>query len=141
MVQFYLLYKYGLKNIGGIKMKREYVKPVFIAETYAFSESIAACDYHQGDTEANPVIIPANVHMCPVNDGGHVTGKKGIPVSKYPVSVFNDGDATGCTFDWEKNGIVKFDGVIYPSFGQALFGAKANNENHTIIYNGKVFFS
>ena len=52
----------------------KYEKPVFIVESYTFSDSIAACDI---DVDiAKPIKIGSNTSLCDVGDNGHHFGKK-----------------------------------------------------------------
>lgn len=116
-------------------MKREYVKPVYIAESYMFTESIAACDISVGSPETNPITVNKGDSMCPVGDSGHIAGKGYLGTEgyqQYPVTIFNDGPQDGCSFDW--NGDRK-------EFGQAFYGANPSEKKHIPAHNGSVFFS
>lgn len=84
----------------------KYEKPVFIVESYTFSDSIAACDI---DADiAKPIKIDSNTSLCDVGDNGHHFGKKGSVISENPgmesTTLFNDGaESTACYFDWNGN--------------------------------------
>lgn len=135
-------------------MKRKYEKPVFYAEGYVFSSSIAACDIDIDITA--PLTIERGVtKLCPVDDNGHFFGGKKInkhgkrgykgSISEEIgdkrdfVTLFNDGDATGCEYDWDgRANIVAQTG---DSFAASFFGNEANPGNHAPAYNGQVFMS
>lgn len=128
-------------------MKRKYVKPVFYAEEYVFSSSIATCDIDI-DTTAPLTIIRKETRLCPVQDNGHCfggsNGRKGSITVKLgdqseAVTLFNDGDSAGCKYDWDgRANIVAQTG---DSFAESFFGNEANKENHAPGYNGQTFLS
>lgn len=128
-------------------MKRKYEKPVLYAEGYVFSSSIAACDIDI-DITAPLTIVKGVTKLCPVDDNGHVfggqNGKKGSIIQKLhedreKVTLFNDGDATGCEYDWDgRTNIVAQTG---DSFAASFFGNEANPQNHAPAYDGQVFMS
>lgn len=118
-------------------MKKTYVKPVFYAEKYTVSSSIAACEYHTDPNE--PLMITYGQKLCAVGDNGHTAGE-GILADQriYPTTVFNDGtDKDGCIYDWDGMTVAQ----TGESFGKSFYGAKANNDNHVPAYNGAVMFS
>ena len=128
-------------------MKREYVKPMFYAEEYVFNSSIAKCDIDV-DTTPPLMIIKGQTKLCKVNDEGHVwggqNGKKGSIIEechedRNPITLFNDGDALACQYDWDgRKNIVAQTG---DSFSDSFFGNGANPDNHAPAYNGQVFMS
>ena len=52
-------------------MKRAYVKPVFLAEAFEGTASVAVCDYHANN---NPAQIWEGMLMCQKGDQGHAIG-------------------------------------------------------------------
>ncbi len=52
-------------------MKKAYVKPVFLAEEFEATGSVAACVYHVTN---NPAQIWEGMYMCARQDGGHAIG-------------------------------------------------------------------
>lgn len=114
-------------------MKREYVKPVYIAESYMFNESIATCDISY---DSEPLTVTKGMNLCSHGRDGHVaggqSGNKGT-IKDYPTTIFNDGPTNnGCIFDWDGKG---------SSFANAFYGNSANEAKHAPAYDGKVFFS
>lgn len=123
-------------------MKKIYVTPQFYAENYKVVSSIAACDYHVGDSDTKPLTIQAGDGMCPVGDGGHAAGKGNIPKSEFPLTLFNDGiDGQQCPYDWDGGNVTNSVGTSYGSFGKAFYGAEASNDNHRPGHGGQAFFS
>lgn len=123
-------------------MKKIYVTPQFYAENYKVVSSIAACDYHVGDSDTKPLTIQAGDSMCPVGDNGHHAGQGNIPKDNFPLMLFNDGIVgQQCTYDWNGGNVTGPDGVSYGSFGGAFYGAEAKNENHRPAHGGQAFFS
>lgn len=132
---------------------KKYVKPVFIAESYMFAYSIAACDVSIGEKDKpdDALLVTEGMKMCPIGDGGHKAGQGTL--QDFPLTIFNDGEqirwinkeqylenpdsetyqANGCDFDWDGDGA---------KFTQAFYGNGAGNaENHKPGYNGKAFWS
>lgn len=114
-------------------MKR-YVKPVFIAESYMFAYSIAACS---NTDERAPLVINENDNLCKTGcKNGHYAGKNN-KAGPFPMTIFNDGDKTwnkdktnpvGCDFDWDGKD---------QSFSQYFYGNGASASDHHIpSYNG-----
>ena len=62
-------------------MKKFYESPVFVAEAYAVSNSIAKCDIDI-DTTAPLTIEKGKTILCPVRDGGHKFSEKGTIYEK-----------------------------------------------------------
>ena len=125
----------------------KYEKPIFIVESYTFSDSIAKCDIDI-DTTGPLTIIKGETKLCPVDDNGHVwgsqNGKKGSIIekcheTKTEITLFNDGDSTGCEYDW--NGRTNIIAQTGDSFANSFFGNGANPDNHAPAYNGQVFMS
>lgn len=52
-------------------MKKAYVKPVFFAEEFEGTVSVAACVYH---ADTNPAQIWEGMYMCANEDNGHAIG-------------------------------------------------------------------
>lgn len=135
---------------GEIRMKQTYSKPVFMAEGFSFTESIAACDIQVGESVSPDMItVKSGDKVCNVGDNGHKPGKGTIPSQYYPINIFNDDNdpvSSGCDYDWDgKNilGPVDAEGKrpSYGDWGPAIYGAVANNDNHKPAYNGKTFHS
>lgn len=95
-------------------MKKNYVKPVFIAEAYSFVESYAAgCNLLPGDPDVEAIYVYPGMKFCS-HDQGHFVGKN--PVAEgitLPTTIFADGldrkwngladdKALGCNYDWNK---------------------------------------
>lgn len=132
-------------------MKKTYVKPVFVAEGYTFTESIASC-YKNPDANTSPVKIPKfGTNLCAANDGGHKAGDGGMYTKEtdYPLTIFNDGAGkvwdkidhvddkgrpylVGCDYDWAgetKEGLA--------DFSQDFYGNNsANSHQHRPAING-----
>lgn len=131
-------------------MKREYISPVFIAELYSFTESIANCDVPEGKA---PLLINWEEHLCVAGcDKGHVAGKGGLYTNPtdYPLTIFNDGKDivwdkkdpiyadtdpehkypiySGCDYDWTGDD---------KKFSQDFFGNSASSsDQHRPSYKG-----
>ena len=126
-------------------MKKVYESPVFLAEAYSFSSSIANCNH----SSKEPVTVRVGEALCLQGDGGHKyggqSGDKGTLVKNEirEVTLFNDGAGTGCPYDWNKNDnqVTGPDGVNYGTFAQAFFGNNSNVEQHSLGYGGDAFFS
>ena len=129
-------------------MKREYVKPVFYAEEYVVTNSIAACEF----TDVNePLTINYGDNVCGHGIDGHVwggqNGKSGTigNVNNGVLTLFNDGaDKDACLYDWggpNNNVVTGPDGESYGSFAQAFYGNSADVGNHSPGYMGQSFFS
>lgn len=144
-------------------MKRNYVRPIFIAEAYSFNESFAKdCTYKVDPNE--PLNIYFGSYACydekeGATDSGHKAGDGKIPASAYSndginpatglpgkyLTIFNDGDSNDCTYDWFGPG----KSVIGPAparedygiFQKAISGAGADNPNHRPAYNGAEMYS
>lgn len=122
-------------------MKKVYESPVFLAEAYSFSSSIASCDY---STDPNtPVPIKLGDNLCIVGDKGHKYSEKSLAYQKFHLSeatIFNDGtDNSACIFDWAGKG--KPVAQTGQSFAQTFYGNNASEGNHAPGYNGAAFFS
>lgn len=141
-------------------MKREYVKPVFVAESYSFNDTIAQCEYHVDPNK--PIEIGLDTPLCKVKDGGHSLGGVhdyegniaknyfGATDKEHPIpegtiiTLFNDGsEKNACLFDWAgpKAQIIDAAGNEYGQFAQAIFGNKAGEGNHAPAYEGGFMFS
>ncbi len=127
-------------------MKKVYEKPVFVAEEYTFSDSIAKCDIDI-DTTKPLTFIKKQTNACPVGDGhvyGGNSGNKGTIVTECKgadkITLFNDGtDATGCEFDWDgRKNIVAQTG---DNFAVSMYGNDASLGNHSPSYGTQVFLS
>lgn len=142
---------------------KKYVKPVFYAESYMFSDSIAKCDTSLDPSKA--MVINVGDNLCTAQDGGDVIGKnKNALVKNFPVTVFNDGTniwqnktlytkddpdyvAIGCDYDWN----MPKEDMVYTSdsnpqkldiFSQTFYGNGASNSNeHRPGYKNAPFFS
>ena len=131
------------KGKGIIIMKKVYESPVFVAEEYNFSDSIAQCDIHPDDyiENNNYLEIALKDNICG-SDNGHKAGSGAIPESLYPVRLFNDGsDVDVCAFDWDGKVVKDTNGISYGSFQAAFAGDSADNPNHTPAFKGQIFFS
>lgn len=65
-------------------MKKAYVKPVFLAEEFENTMSVAACEYH---ASSKPAQIWRGTPLCSVGDSGHGVG--GDPGTGKKVEVNN----------------------------------------------------
>lgn len=133
-------------------MKKEYVKPFFVAEEYEFSSSIAKCDLDI-DTTGPLTIVCGETNMCSNGTDGHVYGgatgngcqNKGILHDKYGhvnnTTIFNDGaDNDGCHYDWDgrKNEVFQAGNA---DFANSFYGNSATESNHAPGYEGQAFLS
>ena len=124
-------------------MKKVYESPVFLAEAYSFSSSIASC----GQSVNNPQFVKVGDELCDTPHNGHKYGGQHGTSGSLAVNditsgyLFNDGDATACTIDWDyQNDIVKVNGSPYGSFSQAFYGNNSSG-GHRPGYHGVAFFS
>lgn len=93
-------------------------------------------------------IVRQETNLCNHGEDGHVfggqNGKKGsitdcLEDHRNEVTLFNDGDATGCEYDWDgRKNIVAQTG---DNFAVSFYGNNANEDNHAPAYNGQVFMS
>lgn len=135
-------------------MRKNYSKPLFFAETYTASDSIAVCDYKVEDTTVLTII--KGDCMCDKKHKGHQYGgqhgSSGAIVSNGGgdvITLFNDGEGTqGCQYDWggRQNNEVKGynqqgDYISMGTFAAAFYGNEANEEQHAPGYKGEAFFS
>lgn len=144
-------------------MKRTYTKPMFYAEAYTFSESIATnpdCGIDINNT--NPLNVgaagydqsdrhdPKGTMLCPEpGDGGHRWEPTKNNTSATIVTechftgtnftLFNDGDLTACQFDYgARTDVVAQTG---DSFANSIFANSAGQANHSPAWNGLTFRS
>lgn len=126
---------------------KKYESPVFFAETYRFSSSIAKCDI-DADTTAPLTIVLGQTNMCNGGTDGHVYGghnmkqgsivENGIAVS--PATIFNDGTSnSGCWYDWD--GITNKVAQTGDNFAASFYGNQANEGKHSPGYQGQSFLS
>ena len=131
-------------------MKKIYSKPVFYAEQYFFSDSIASCGYQVDPNR--PVNIQFGTNVCGVGDGGHKYGNKGgiynwdisDGTQDFVTATLFATTTTECTFGWDYNkNIVYSPGKTTQlgTFAQAFYGNSANEDNHAPGYDGAAFFS
>lgn len=137
-----LLWQY----IEGVnKMKKKYKRPFFYAEEYVVNDSVAKCS---GDDEISiedteTLTLNVGERAC-AKDSGHKAGNGTIPRSSYPITLFNDGTETEddkCKYDWNGGQVTDAYGTEYGTWGIAIFGATAGNDNHRPGYLNKAFFS
>lgn len=134
-------------------MKRSYSRPVFYAEEYTFSSSIAKCDLDIDTTDPLTFVVKeTNVCLKPNGDGtytsdGHVyggnNGDKGAvreAGGADVITVFNDGiSENACQYDWDgRKNIVAQTGQ---NFQRSFVGTNADFKNHAPGYEGLVFLS
>ena len=145
-------------------MMKIYESPVFYAEEYTFSDSIAKCEYSVldpdpngnmvagavrfGDVDAHDGSVDNWVRLCGGNDnaGCHRVNYTEITVGGIPVTanhtIFNDNNPAGgaCTFDW---GGPNNDEVVQSgrSFAQTFLANSSNPGQHAPGYDGLVFYS
>lgn len=124
-------------------MKRNYSKPLFFAEEYTFSSSIAKCDIDI-DTTGPLTFIKGETNACKSSDG-HVYGQtpQATIIKKCNggnvITLFNDGEKTECQFDWDgRRNIVAQTG---DSFAMSIYGNESDPKKHTPAYDGQVFLS
>lgn len=136
---------------------KKYVKPVFIAESYMFADSIAACGIDI-DTTKPLVIKLQQTNLCSNGNDGHVyggsNGNKGEiaklgrshPIS--PATIFNDADKTwnndetnpdGCTYDWD--GRTNIVAQTQKNFAESFYGNNSNEDKHSPGYVGQSLLS
>lgn len=121
-------------------MKRNYVKPVFVAECYSFSSSIAKCGWSVND----PLTVNKGDNLCKGGNDGHVykgqNGKKGL-LQDAPdtITLFNDGSASACQYDW--NGETNIVSQTGADFASSFYGNEADWGSHAPGYKGLVFYS
>lgn len=122
-------------------MKKVYESPVFLAEAYSFSSSIASCDYSTGPN--TPVTIRLGDNLCSVGDQGHKYSTNSLAYQQFQLqeaTIFNDGtDNSACYFDWAGKG--KPVAQTGKSFAQTFYGNSANEDKHAPGYKGAAFFS
>lgn len=63
-------------------MKRAYVKPVFLAEAFEGTASVASCGY-DADAANSALQVWEGKGLCAVGDGGHRIGKKDAAVDQW----------------------------------------------------------
>ena len=134
-------------------MKKSYESPVFFAEAYSFSDSIAACEYKV--SVKGPVTLTEGVSLCSLGNCHTFSLKNKALVNSAETStivaqaghtIFNDSPATEeagegkCTFDWggRNNNVVRQTGA---NFAQSFLGNNAGQDNHSAGYMGEMFFS
>jgi len=125
---------------------KKYESPMFFAETYRFSSSIAKCDIDI-DTTAPLSIILGQTSMCDGGADGHVYGgqnqkkgsivENGIAVS--PATIFNDGASSACWYDWD--GRTNKVAQTGDNFAASFYGNQANEAKHAPGYEGQTFLS
>ena len=140
-------------------MKKVYESPVFYAEEYTFSDSIARCEYQIDQNSSLPISLGQNA--CGANDhNGHKYGgqhgNSGTIAANNTnhiydtIVLFNDlhdvgenADHTRCQFDWDYNSNVVYgpDGHDYGTFAQAFYGNDASQGQHSAGYKGNAFYS
>ena len=135
-------------------MRKNYSKPLFFAETYTASDSIAVCDYKVEDTTV--LEITKGDCMCEKNHNGHkYGGQQGSSGAIVPygggevITLFNDGQGiTGCQYDWggRQNNEVKGynqqgEYISMGTFAAAFYGNEATEGQHAPGYKGAAFFS
>lgn len=137
-------------------MRRNYSKPLFFAEEYTFSSSIAKCGINI-DTTPPIVAVKRETILCvqKKNDGSYQSdnghpyggnkGDRGLVANMDPdpsITIFNDGDSTNspnCEYDWDgRTNIVRQTGA---NFAQSFLGTNSDEKNHTPGYNGMAFLS
>ena len=132
-------------------MKKSYESPVFFAEAYSFSDSIAKCEYQV--STRGPVALVEGERLCGGNGNCHqFSFSSGAAINDSAIgakagdTIFNDSPATDkagegkCTFDWGGiyKKVVRQTGM---SFAQSFFGNEASTGNHSAGYEGEMFFS
>ena len=127
-------------------MKKVYESPVFLAEAYSFSSSIASCGYSANE----PIYVKVGDRLCSQIHNGHKyggqNGNQGNLVANgiMTVTLFNDGSgANPCQFDWSNNPnkVTGPDGTSFGTFADAFYGNESNPDKHAPGYNGAAFFS
>lgn len=125
---------------------KKYVKPVFIAESYMFAYSIAACS---NTAKRAPLVINQGDNLCKAGcDQGHQAGNNQNNTIDFPITIFNDEpqniwqnkddynkdpdsktyQAIGCDFDWDGKD---------KSFSQYFYGNGASaSDQHIPSYKG-----
>ena len=135
-------------------MRRSYSRPVFYAEAYTVSDSIAACDYKVEETTV--LEIEKGDNMCSNSHNGHkYGGQKGNSGNIVGfgggnnITLFNDGAGTsGCQYDWggrQNNVVYGYDQngnyISMGTFAAAFYGTEATEKQHAPGYMGAAFFS
>lgn len=144
-------------------MKLKYEKPIFIAECYVFNESFANDCAYQIDPNT-PLLISSQIDLCanPGEDGHQLGGQQGdkgnivkvnfggkLPIgSQGFVTLFNDGKARECEYDWAGPGtkVIGYNKATntrteFGTFGQAFYGANPTEDSHAPAYKGLTMFS
>lgn len=115
-------------------MKKVYESPVFLAEAYSFSSSIANCT-RKTDTN-KPTEIGLGENLCQVGDNGHAysTKSKAYKICQTEVTtIFNDGIYNNaCVFDWAGKG--KLVQQTNLSFAETFYGNGASENNHAPVF-------
>lgn len=144
IIYYRKIYKGILSVWEDYEMKRSYERPVFYAEAYIFSSSIAKCDIDV-DTTAPLTFKVGETNAC-ANGDGHVYGgqnsKKGAIRENGGadvITLFNDGAATACQYDWD--GRTNIVAQTEKNFAESMYGNDANVGNHAPAYNGSTFLS
>ena len=115
-------------------MKKVYESPVFLAEAYSFSSSIANCTC-KTDTNT-PTEIRLGQNLCSVGDNGHQYSKKSPAYelcNSEVTTIFNDGmNNNACVFDWAGKG--KPVQQTNLSFAKTFYGNGATEKNHAPVF-------
>jgi len=133
-------------------MKKIYESPVFIAEEYCFSESIAKCAHEVDPNEALTINLGDN--LCSKSHNGHKYGGQqgddGNIITNggaNSVTLFNDlatpDEKNDCEYDWDYNNNIVYSpsGADMGTFAAAFYGNESNKEQHAPGYKGAAFFS